>query len=167
MDTTHFVCRQYCSAFTRNVRRARWLESVGWQVIALILAAAKLLLPLIPTAEQRAAGQQAIADNYIKFLNTTDSSLYAAIRSLEILGALWDVFFNGGRMWAQASAALVSSPFGVVELLILLWPFFGNSLSAFAVQALQKGLSDISSVVSKGPVARPAQQATNDSGSHE
>lgn len=110
-------------------------------MIALILAAAKLLLPLIPTAEQRAAGAQAIADNYIRFLQTTDSSLYAAIRSLEILGALWDVFFNGGRMWAQASQALVSSPFGVVELLILLWPFFGNSLSAFAVQALQKGLS--------------------------
>ena len=137
-------------------------------MIALILSFARLLLPLIPTAAQRESATQAIADNYIKFLQTTDSSLYAAIRSLEILGALYDVFLNGGRMWAQASAALASNPFGVVELLILLWPFFGNSLSAFAVQALQKGLSSTPvPVASRAPVAQDAQQATNDSGSHE
>lgn len=123
-------------------------------MIALILGFARLLLPLIPTAAQRETAAQAIADNYIKFLQTTDSTLYAAIRSLEILGALWDVFFNGGRMWAQASTALVTSPFGVVELLILLWPFFGNSLSAFAVQALQRGLQNTPTPVAPKGVVR-------------
>lgn len=123
-------------------------------MIALFLTLAKFLLPLLPTAQQRQDAAQAAADNYIKFLQTTDNSLYAAVRTVEIFGAMWDVFFNQGQLWAQAASNLVHTPYGVLELLILIWPFFGNSLSSFATTALQAGLK--SQMSGSTTVVRPA-----------
>lgn len=109
-------------------------------MIGAILAILNLISKFIPTPADRQRASDAIQENYQKFLQTTDSPLYSAVRTLEILGALWDAFFNGGRAFAQTASVLSQSPYGLIELVVLLWPFLGNTLSAIGTQALQAGL---------------------------
>jgi hypothetical protein len=100
----------------------------------------KLALGFFPSASDREKAQEAAQSAYIRFLQTTDNPLYAALRVLEVLSATWDGLFNQGRAWQAAANNLGSNPWGVVEILIILWPFFGNTVQSLAVQAVQAGL---------------------------
>ncbi len=94
------------------------------------------VLGFIPNVADKEKAAQAIRDEYVKFLMATDSPLYAALRFIEIIGALWDAIFNNGRAWAATAENLSRSPAGAIELLLIVWPFVGGDIRQLVVQAV-------------------------------
>lgn len=114
-----------------------------------LAAILSLIAKFIPDAEQRQKAEGAVRDAYAKFLETTSGPLYAALRALEILGALWDAVFNQGRAWAATAENLSKSPAGAIELLIILWPFIGEAVVGPAVQAITQLLARVTPTLNK------------------
>lgn len=88
-----------------------------------------LIAKFIPDAEQREKAIAATRAAYANFLMATNSPLYAGLRALIILAALWDAFLNGGQAWAETSKNLLANgPAGAIEIMVIGWLFLGEEV---------------------------------------
>lgn len=107
-----------------------------------LAAIISLIAKFIPDAEQREKAIAATRAAYANFLMATSSPLYAGLRSLIILLALWDAFLNGGRAWAETSRNLLANgPAGAVEMMVIAWLFVGEEVVKPMASALAQMVS--------------------------
>lgn len=121
-----------------------------------LAAIISLIAKFIPDAEQREKAIAATRAAYANFLMATNSPLYAGLRSLIILLALWDAFLNGGRAWAETSRNLLANgPAGAVEMMVIAWLFVGEEVVKPMASALAQMVSAAAGKVQNGrtPVA--------------
>ena len=120
-----------------------------------ILGILNILAPFIPNADQRQKAAQAIQDSYVQFLVATENAWYAIVRVLLILASIYDLIFNGAAAAKQAGLNAAGNPVALVELLIMLWPFFGPAVMAVGPQVIQAVLQIAQKSAHAAPPASP------------